>query len=443
MGLLTGSATRSGTDGSRSHQGPVARLPRGEDGYFLVMTLIVTAAVMVIAGGLASLGTASLRATRSTLDRSKALYAAESGLNEALYRLHTGGVTPSALQPPHYLTGTLSTGSYRVWLASTQPQCAGYSYTLVAEGVSGDRTRRLRVSTTRIAFPRALFETQCECTPQDVVPSLTFEPADVACARAGGCADWPRSNAIGGEGPVNILVDGDLELEGKVDIDVKGDVNVYVTGDLKLAPSIGGELRLNVSGPSRVNFYVYGDVVLGRRISSSLLGSLLNLVRSLLNLGSVLKVATNDWVVFNVQGGLTLWPGSRIRVSPAPRTDGPKGGVVFLFATDDEFSSRRVQLWPSEGLLELLLDSTPLWEMALWAPTREVDASSLHLDLRSLLQPLSSPAVSGAIVASQVKATCLLCLFGSDLGVTPNPRLQDFRFYYLMPGSWGEERPAP
>ncbi|MBC7346927.1 MAG: pilus assembly PilX N-terminal domain-containing protein [Clostridia bacterium] len=65
------------------------RLPsgRGEAGYVLVSALFVVAILVTLAGAVTTTAFTSVRSARAWHDRLAAFYAAESGVNEALYRL--------------------------------------------------------------------------------------------------------------------------------------------------------------------------------------------------------------------------------------------------------------------------------------------------------------------------------------------------------------------
>lgn len=444
------------------------RLRSGEEGYFLVMALILTAAVMVMAGGLAMLSTAALRAAQRNLDRARALYAAESGMNQAISAIVKEGGDPSGLADWKMLDQAISPSTtYSVWLLHEDTPCP--ARTVIAEGSSNGVTRRFRarIRLTTVPFPPGSPEVPTAGCEEDYAdPSMAMRPIDEIVPPYG-WSEW--SNSISGEGPVYIKYDGTLYLtDTEVSIETIGEVNIFVKGDFQ----VGRNVSLTVSPGAKVNFYVYGNVVLG----ANKLGSFL--------IGSRLNVRTNDFVVFHVQKGLISYPGAAIDVSPFQRGQS-EGAVVFLMSNAPADSSEPVVLGPQEGLVEsairtgvcallsLLsswgLDVDPIraWlcdepatELAIYAPSRTVTMNSVRF---SALSYSMDPNVLGSIVRREASPECLRNL---DLGiprlnryigqltqeceplptVNYNPRLSSFELWErsrLVPGSWREERVTP
>ncbi len=393
----------------------------GEDGYFLVLALAVTTILLVIASGLAMMGTAALRAARIELDRARALYAAESGLHHALQLLIAQGAGISQLasaNPNREPWSTLGEGQeYRFWVDTANPVCA--SYRLLADGRSGERLRRVRVLVSgQILFTGALVDlSQPECAGYEP-PEVTVPPPSSWPCPGPGCVvrvpggvetftgpgayyvdgSWTvaRNGSITFTGSIppgealNLVINGNLTLmQGTlVDFAASGPVNVYVNGDVDIKQNS----RISSSPDARVRLYVWGSL----RVWQS----------------AAWEFAVQDWVIFSVRGGLEFMQDSSVSKAPGYT----QRAVVFLLSTS---GSGDVSLFQDFDL-----------QAGIYAPTRTV---TLHTNNNPQPEQLY-----GAIVGSGVQ-----CLGAGGCGsLTYDEALRDFVLgsWSVVGGSWREER---
>ncbi|WP_324715630.1 pilus assembly PilX N-terminal domain-containing protein [Carboxydochorda subterranea] len=414
------------------------------------MALILTTAVMVMASGLALVSTASLRAARHALDRARALYAAESGMNVAIHAVETDAIgnDPWTAEVP---------GWYRVTVNGKDGErCPDIARTVYADGWSGSVHRRFsaRLRLTTTPFPREKVVTAgCEADYFD--PLLTFKPID-QISPPHGWTRWPGGSVTVPAGShVDYRVDGPLYLGPGTTVTVSPDaaMNLFINGDLFVDDGV----TLNVSAGAKVNFYTYGSIHLG----ANTLGSTV--------LGSKLNVNTSEYVVFHVQQALTTSPGSAIVVT---RPEGDEtGGVVFVMSNE---GSGPATIYPYTSIIQMILDTltnalkeafpefsidlcklfrplcSPPSQMAVYAPTRWITGVSL---------PWSDPKVKGSLVGQAITDQCnsftvkvliftwtLGCGDSYGMDVYADPTFKKFPFTNpsrMISGSWKEVQVVP
>lgn len=117
------------------------RLPsgRGEAGYVLVSALFVVAILVTLAGAVTTTAFTSVRSARAWHDRLAAFYAAESGVNEALYRLIELWQGPADFQSAPGLLGNRE--SYSVSFR----ELGGGRWEATSTGGAGGATRQVRL----------------------------------------------------------------------------------------------------------------------------------------------------------------------------------------------------------------------------------------------------------------------------------------------------------
>ncbi|MBE3597305.1 MAG: pilus assembly PilX N-terminal domain-containing protein [Limnochordaceae bacterium] len=403
------------------------------------MALILTTAVMVMASGLALVSTASLRAAQHALDRARALYAAESGMNAAIHAVETGAIgdAPWNAEVP---------GWYRVTVNGKDGErCPDIARTVYADGWSGSVHRRFsgRVRLITRPFPgepNPLITGPCGADLVD--PRLALKPIDELFP-PDQQTSWPgrqQGNVFRSATPVtappgNSLVRGNLYLGPGTVVSVPPDseVNLFITGDLL----IDHDVTFDVSPRAKVNIYTYGSLYLGVNQFWALV------------LGSRLTVKSGEYVTFHVRDRLVTSAGSSIDVAPV---EGRTGAAVFLVS---DASADSIQISSSDNILAEIIDWLglckwiPSWcpgpsKMGVYAPTRQLTTVSvLWMD----------PALKGALVNTAITSKCLrtglewllgpctpgyVLEYDDALGSFPFGRLSR-----LVPRSWREEPVAP
>lgn len=255
------------------------RLPsgRGEAGYVLVSALFVVAILVTLAGAVTTTAFTSVRSARAWHDRLAAFYAAESGVNEALYRLIELRQDPADFQSAPGLLGDRE--SYSV----TFQDLGGGRWAVVSTGRAGGATRQVRLEVRFVGeplFPKGRPIT--ETTPGRPYYLPGYDPPEVAFDLPGVPPDtgpgtplelgnresitlnpgtyWFTGISLGNSssltltGPATVHVTGSLELDNGATLTASGGVTFYIHQELKA----GNGSSLILSGSA--NFFVGGDV---------------------------------------------------------------------------------------------------------------------------------------------------------------------------------------
>ncbi|MEW5936120.1 MAG: hypothetical protein AB1816_21260, partial [Bacillota bacterium] len=196
--------------------------------------------------------------------RTQALYLAESGVAEALYRLNGRRLIPPALLggQAEFSSGEVlgwDKGSYRVVVSRASEGALDVESTGVVGDVSRRVTVRLRL---RSLVPAEVFSLGPKrdgvraTDPEDprYDPTLDPPPIDFRLPPLPSpVTPWDGRNVIG----TGTYVFDRIEVADKKSLEIRADgrVDVYVAGFV----SVGNKAELRCVGPGPVRFYVYGE----------------------------------------------------------------------------------------------------------------------------------------------------------------------------------------
>lgn len=235
------------------------RLRLDERGAALPAALMAMAVLAILAAGAATLGMGATKSSAYWPNYASALYVAESGLNEALYRLDDNQQIPRRTYPADSPSFTSAPGllddqsSYQVWV-----QDAGGAYVLVT--ARGTRAGVSRVVQVRIRTSRSsLFSDpdgdgiiQCKDSPRpancDMLPVDFTIPDPPPGTGPGGALELKR-NQTQTLGP-GAYAYADLKLENNARLTVTGPATIYISDEFDIKNGAG----LVINGP--VTFYV-------------------------------------------------------------------------------------------------------------------------------------------------------------------------------------------
>ncbi len=115
---------------------------RCQKGFSLYLTIMVMSIMIVIAFAIAGLFSSQLGILRNTTNSVSAFYAAETGIEMALY---SGWLPETPNQPK---TGILddNNASYSVWIIAPGSDCSALNYCVKSIGVYKDTRRGIRIS---------------------------------------------------------------------------------------------------------------------------------------------------------------------------------------------------------------------------------------------------------------------------------------------------------
>ncbi|MDQ7794985.1 MAG: hypothetical protein RDU89_11345 [bacterium] len=218
----------------------------GETGAALVVTLLVAVVAVVALGTTAALAQGTVRTADRWRSEGAALYAAESGVNEALYRLKyemaqiEERIYPS--DPPSLTSDQGSVGSnaaYQVWVWADAADPTLHQ--IAALGSAGSARRLVRAAARPLeAYPWAPDEAG------ELVGGGGSGPAVEAPPDAINLGDFRirGSNIVylGSAGVTTNYVCNSINAGGEAKLVLLGPINIYVLGDITLS----GEPQLNV-----------------------------------------------------------------------------------------------------------------------------------------------------------------------------------------------------
>ncbi|MBI2873461.1 MAG: hypothetical protein HYY09_00090 [Firmicutes bacterium] len=268
-----------------------------DTGSVLMVVLWGGLVLMTLAGAAVSLGGASLRVQNTVRDRVTAVYAAESGLSEALYRLkyRSSEQIPGRTHPgedPSFnsVTGLLGdSAGYRVWVWD-EPGNENLKH-LVSEGTVGRSTRRVKITSSPeegLPFPGALVESGGVIDPRIILPTglassgqLLIRDTDVTITP--GTYLYDQIDSAG---------NGNLILTGRTTLYIAGDIKITGTGIINttlqaenliiFVPTDNTDVEIDLRGGGAFYGGIYApsadiDVVGSQTVTGSLVGSSVNL----------------------------------------------------------------------------------------------------------------------------------------------------------------------
>lgn len=310
-----------------------------EKGSALVSALFAAAVLSLLAAAVLSLSAASAQSSGHWTTRLGAFYAAESGINEALWRLNAGQVvprrhypleSPSLTSPPDLLGPDVS---YQVWVEDT----GGNVVLVTARGMRGSSTRvvqaRIRIATASLfdgtapsgiircdASPRPA---NCDAMPVDVAALMPGQPpADTTFT-----VDRGNSATVGpGNGTLSYSW---LTLKDNATLTIQGPVTVYVTQGFYF----GKNATLTLQGD--VTLYLYSDLKVGEGGTVQVSGTANIYARGDLEFDQGSALATDGVTNLYVRTDLRIGDGANVGTDPR-----------FLTVFMDTTSGPRVEIAP-------------------------------------------------------------------------------------------------
>jgi hypothetical protein len=364
---------------------------RGEVGYVLAGTLFVVAILVTLAAAVTTTAFTSVRSARAWHDRVVAFYAADSGINEALYRLIELKHNPADFESASGLLG-----DHESYSVSFQ-DLGGGRWAVVSTGRAGSSTRRVRLEVRFVGEPlfpegRAITETT-PGRPYYVEgyepPAVTFTFPPVPPGAGPGEELEVRNNRSAEIGPGTYWYTG-ITVGNNSSLTVAGPAEIHVTGDVKFDNNAG----LSVSGA--VTFYIHGGLTMGTNAQTALSGPTHFFVGEHVWLGNNFTLTTQADARFTVTGNLTLdknavlnWPQQASK-------------LVFMLTTDRAHT--------------VTLSNNAQAAAGIYAPT-----AAVTLENNSRLK--------GAVVGSTVD-------LGNNSDVTYDPSLEDVGAPEGSEGRW-------
>lgn len=344
-----------------------------ESGALLVTVLLVTAVLSLLAAAVLNYSSLSLNTTSFYGKRTVALYLAESGANEALYRLDLDAASVASRQyptdPPSFSNPAglfNSDSSYQVWVSQVAPGLKSITAKGTYQGLSAVISIRA-VLPKGLLFPRAIVETtpgRPYYLPDYKVTPVTFQLPEVPSGINSGGDLRLRNGESQTLGPGTYWFES-IDLNNLSTLKINGPATIYVTGkagkgnrekeeDGKVRLHLGSSLE--TTGP--VVFYVDGDLEVSDASSVRINGP------------AQLQIA-GDWQVdslsyFSTAAPTTLYIGEDVSISSLSQVGTPASpaNLVVYLPTDQTGA-------------DVELQSSSMFYGGLYAPTATVsiDAS--------------------------------------------------------------------
>lgn len=244
-----------------------------ERGATLLFGMAVITGIMIVAAAMVDLSRSSVRSAVYWVDKSAAFFAAESGIEMALFQLNASSVAartypsdPPSLESSEGLLGADT--SFAVWV---EPMESG-SRRIVSRGTVRGRSKVVEL---RIGAPGAVAQAIIETTPGRPYYEPTFTPVEKEISVA--MPDIPGGLGPGGDlhlehqeelelGPGSYRY-ASIHLEHQSTLTLNGPITLYVEESLHLE----NNTALIVNGTA--NFYVYDDFELENNSSATFNGA--------------------------------------------------------------------------------------------------------------------------------------------------------------------------
>lgn len=304
------------------------QLRRGEGGYVLVWALLVVAILVTLAAAVTATAFTSVRSARAWHDRVAALYAAESGIEAALYELKENGRRPQDLDGLTIRGDLDQSRRYTVTFEGS-----GHLRTVVSTGYTGNATRRVRLDVRFEGPPlfppvppnSAVTEIRDDNYQDYEPPDITFDiPAPPPDVRSRGSLRLDGGQELD-LGPGVYWFEG-ITLEDSSSLKITGPATIYVRADRRKADKADVEIddaTLTVSGD--VTFYISGDIDAEDGSLVAVTGTANFYVGGDVSFDGGLTSQGETW--FYIIGGLDV-------KERASLGQGPASSLIFVFSTD-------------------------------------------------------------------------------------------------------------
>ncbi|AOQ23178.1 Lipoprotein signal peptidase [Moorella thermoacetica] len=249
----------------------ISRILREKKGAVLPLTLIVIVILSFLITAIYSLVLTNYKNATYWDNKTKALYLAESGINDALYHLIEKGEQPTQITSDPAVIG--NDASYSVQLIPAGSGKLKITSTGTYRGVKNTASLMVYYVGGTL-FPQAIVDLSALPGEEGYFegyqyPAITFNlppvppglhPETLNPSQGVGPGDhWFTSFELNNNksttitGPANIYVTGDFQLDNNASLKVNGQVTFYISGDLQLE----NNSSLNLSGTT--TWYIGND----------------------------------------------------------------------------------------------------------------------------------------------------------------------------------------
>ncbi|WP_256369539.1 signal peptidase II [Moorella sp. E306M] len=295
----------------------ISRILRDKKGAVLPLTLIVIVILSFLITAIYSLVLTNYKNATYWDNKTKALYLAESGINDALYHLIEKGEQPAQINSDPAVMG--SDASYSVQLIPAGSDKLKITSTGTYRGVKN--TASLMVYYVgETLFPQAIVDLSAQ--PEEdgyyegyQYPAITFNLPAVPPA-----LNPETLNPGQGVGPGDHCFTS-FELQNNKSTTITGPANIYVTGDFQLDNNAG----LTVNG--QVTFYISRDLHLENNSSLNLLGMTTWYIGNDASFQNGVTLTQMQPAVFYIKGDLDAGNNCRLGTIPA-------ANLLFYLTTD-------------------------------------------------------------------------------------------------------------
>jgi len=229
----------------------------GEEGKVLVLVLVMLVVGGLVLAPLLGLGSTGLAAGRVYERKASELYAADAGVEDAIWKLQN----PDVSQLPH------QTCADKTWSENyTMPEINGKNVVVTIEYLSGGIFRITSTASENGSTTTVLSYVQGDYLEYDTwVSDGGTYTGTITDQTVYGAGDLTVAGSI--EGDAVVYVEGDLEVAGNIE----NGAYVYVKGNLELTGfgniedtaivCVGGNLTLGHCSEDGVEIYVLGNLV--------------------------------------------------------------------------------------------------------------------------------------------------------------------------------------
>jgi hypothetical protein len=304
---------------SRQAKGSLKVFP-GNSGYVFPLVLFIIIILVMLITTIYTLVLTNHKNTSYWSDKTKALYAAESGLNDALYRLFEKNDQPSEIESDPAIMGPEA--SYTVQFIPQGVNEIKIAARGTYNGVKNTASLTVYFEGGTTLFPQVAVGMDADPPDFDYYenygyPEITFELPPVP---PGLTPEVFRETIGPGDHWFN-----QIDMANKERITINGPANIYVTDDFILS----NISKLTVNGD--VNFYIAGNFLLDNNGQMDLRGTTNWYIDGNVVFDNVTSLTQTDPAYFYITGNLRINQTADIGTEPAAE-------LLFLLTTDTSHS---------------------------------------------------------------------------------------------------------